>query len=280
MSYSLGANLENLSLTGSADISGIGNSLDNTMSGNNASNSMFGGTGNDSINGGAGNDTFNGGAGNDSFIGGVGLDWAHYGSATQNLVINLGTGIATGVGTDVLSGIEYVIAGSGADNIIGDSLNNSLSGGAGNDTFNGGAGNDSLNGGDGKDTLYGSSNTSNGGKGEIDKISGGVGTDLFVLGTAATGRFYDDGSVSNGGRRDYALITDFTTGSDQLQLKGVASNYFLGASGVTGVTGSGVFYDSNNNRSLDLTDELMAILQSGNSNALTASNTINMARFV
>ena len=50
--------------------------------------------------------------------------------------------------------------------------------------------------------------------------------------------------------------------------------------GVAGVTGSGVFYDSNGNHALDSNDELTAILQSGNLTVLTASNTINMAKFV
>jgi Ca2+-binding RTX toxin-like protein len=159
--------------------------------------------------------------------------------------------------------------------MVGDRTNNILDGGSGNDSLNGGSGNDTMMGGAGNDSLIGCSNVIYGGKGEIDKLTGGAGADLFVLGTSSAGRFY-----ANAGRADYALITDFTPGSDQLQLKGEASNYFLGASGVTGVTGSGVFFDTNNNHALDTRDELIAILQGANTTALTAANTINVAKFV
>jgi Ca2+-binding RTX toxin-like protein len=64
----LGANLENLALTGTAAINGSGNTLNNTLTGNSGANTLWGGTGNDTLNGGAGNDTLNGGAGKDTFI--------------------------------------------------------------------------------------------------------------------------------------------------------------------------------------------------------------------
>ena len=45
--YTLGANLENLTLTGSASINGTGNSLNNILIGNGAANVLTGGVGND-----------------------------------------------------------------------------------------------------------------------------------------------------------------------------------------------------------------------------------------
>jgi serralysin len=74
ISYTLGANVENLTLTGSAVISGTGNSLANTIIGNSGANILTGGAGNDTLNGGAGNDRINGGGGNDTINGGLGAD--------------------------------------------------------------------------------------------------------------------------------------------------------------------------------------------------------------
>ena len=57
-SMRLGANLENLILTGVSAISGTGNSAANTITGNGAANSIGGGLGNDKLTGGAGRDNF------------------------------------------------------------------------------------------------------------------------------------------------------------------------------------------------------------------------------
>ena len=45
--WTLGANLENLTLTGTAAINGTGNSLNNALRGNSATNQLTGGAGND-----------------------------------------------------------------------------------------------------------------------------------------------------------------------------------------------------------------------------------------
>jgi Ca2+-binding RTX toxin-like protein len=65
ISYMLGSQVENLTLTGMAAISGTGNSLDNILFGNGATNFLSGGDGADTLRGGAGNDTIDGGAGHD-----------------------------------------------------------------------------------------------------------------------------------------------------------------------------------------------------------------------
>ncbi|NML14097.1 DUF4347 domain-containing protein [Azohydromonas caseinilytica] len=74
VSWTLGANLERLTLTGAAAVNGTGNALANLILGNAAANVLAGADGHDQLDGGAGNDTLQGGMGNDLLIGGLGLD--------------------------------------------------------------------------------------------------------------------------------------------------------------------------------------------------------------
>ena len=75
VAYTLGVNVENLSLTGSGNINATGDTLDNTLTGNAGNNILSGGTGS-TMYGGLGNDALIGGAGDDVFIyaSGHGLD--------------------------------------------------------------------------------------------------------------------------------------------------------------------------------------------------------------
>jgi trimeric autotransporter adhesin len=67
ITYTLGVNLENIILTASAAVDGIGNIRDNTLTGNVAANKLSGNGGNDTLMGGQGQDTLTGGVGADSF---------------------------------------------------------------------------------------------------------------------------------------------------------------------------------------------------------------------
>lgn len=73
VSYALGANVENLTLTGSA-ANGTGNELANIITGNSSANFLFGLAGADRLDGGSGTDTLDGGTGTDTLIGGSGDD--------------------------------------------------------------------------------------------------------------------------------------------------------------------------------------------------------------
>ena len=118
-----------------------------------------------------GNDVLLGKGGNDVLIGGPGLDVASYAGAGTAITANLGTGVATGQGTDTLEDMERVTGGLKADRLTGNAAANTLTGGAGSDTLNGGGGADSLVGGDGNDAL-------NGGEGN-DSLNAGPGTDVL-----------------------------------------------------------------------------------------------------
>src|SRR6185295_8933196 len=61
--YKLAANFENLTLTGTLSIDGLGNELANVMTGNSGNNRLNGLGGNDLLLGGAGNDLLEGGVG-------------------------------------------------------------------------------------------------------------------------------------------------------------------------------------------------------------------------
>ena len=68
VTYTLGSNIENLTLTGTVAINGTGNTLNNVLTGNNAINILTGNTGNDTLDGGLGNDILTGGNGSDTYL--------------------------------------------------------------------------------------------------------------------------------------------------------------------------------------------------------------------
>jgi Ca2+-binding RTX toxin-like protein len=125
--------------------------------------SLTGGGGRDVLTGGPGANTISAGAGNDKLLataggdvldGGAGSDMVDYSTRPPGVTVNLTTGVGVGSGDiDLLSALENVIGGSGADVLTGDGAVNALNGGDGNDTLRGLAGADSLTGGSGTDTV-------------------------------------------------------------------------------------------------------------------------------
>jgi Ca2+-binding RTX toxin-like protein len=181
ISYTLGNNVENLVLTGTAAINGTGNALNNTLTGNVANNILTGGDGSDIINGGAGNDTMVGGLGNDTY---------YVDSAADIVTENLNAGTDT-----VNSSITYtlgnnvenlVLTGTAAINGTGNALNNTLTGNVANNILTGGDGADIMDGGAGSDTLYGNAGNDtylfNAGSGN-DRVSDSLGTDIIKFGS-------------------------------------------------------------------------------------------------
>ncbi|MFN9557855.1 MAG: alkaline phosphatase, partial [Dolichospermum sp.] len=170
VTYTLATNVENLVLTGTTDLNGTGNTLNNTLTGN---------IGNNILNGGIGADTLIGGAGNDTYI-----------------VDNAGDVIteANGEGRDLVqSSVTYTLSenvenltltGNTAINGTGNGLDNTITGNSGNNTLDGGAGNDTLVGGAGNDTYIVDSTTDTiTDSAGIDTIQSSVNLSLVNYGT-------------------------------------------------------------------------------------------------
>ena len=125
--------------------------------------------------------------------------------------------------------------------------------------INGLAGSDAVRGTSGADIISGlpASGTFLG-AGTIDRLTGGSGNDIFVLGDAR-GIFYNDGIAGTSGTNDYAVITDFARG-DRIQLSDDVGAYFLRTTRVGSDSGLAIYADLNGDWRLDATDELIGIV--------------------
>ncbi|NBT48548.1 MAG: calcium-binding protein [Actinobacteria bacterium] len=155
VNWTLGANVENLTLTGSDNLSGTGNELSNTIVGNYGNNVLDGGAGNDTLEGNSGNDTLIGGLGNDVMKGGAGNDTYYVDSTGDTITDTIGTdtvfaSISYTLGTNLEN---LTLTGTDALTGIGNTYKNTIIGNAGNNVLDGMGGTDSLTGGAGADTF-------------------------------------------------------------------------------------------------------------------------------
>jgi Ca2+-binding RTX toxin-like protein len=141
---------------------------------------------------------------------------------------------------DTITGTDqnsYLIGLNGKDRLDGKGGNDHLDGGLHDDTLLGGVGNDTLVGGDGKNNLFGGdgNDTFIGGYGQ-DLIEGGSGQDRYIIGDKNR-VFY-----TNHTWFDHAIVKNFNSQQDIIQLHGQASNYQIKAASSQGINGTGIFY--------------------------------------
>ena len=185
VTHTLGAEVENLTLTGGLAINGTGNGLVNVITGNAGANTLDGGIGADKLNGKAGNDTY----------------------IVDDLGDQVSEDAATG-GTDLVqSSVTFTLGlhldnltltGANAINGTGNATNNVITGNTAANDLRGLAGSDALSGGDGDDDLRG-------GLGN-DDLTGGSGIDDFIFDTALGASNVDD-------------VLDFVVGVDEIKLE-------------------------------------------------------------
>ena len=200
ITYTLGANVEDLKLATLANLNGTGNGLNNRLEGNDGKNSLDGGAGNDTLTGGGANDTLTGGAGNDVLGGDAGDDDMRGGLGDDFFVVLDATDKVTELATQgndtiatTLASFDLTTKGANVENLLfsgvvvnitatGNNLNNVINANSKNDTVDGKDGNDTLSGGDGNDTLTGGEGNDvlEAGDG-TNELKGGKGNDTYQL---------------------------------------------------------------------------------------------------
>lgn len=274
VSYRLAANVENLTLLGTASIAGWGNDLGNTIAGNAGDNLLDGGVGNDIVSGGDGNDTIlggagtdvltgnagddwlQGGAGSDSLDGGIGADrleggadndtyfvdtWSNDGnSSNDDLVVELAGGgidlVNASVTFTLASEVEkLVLTGTAAIDGTGNAVGNIMVGNAAANHIWGLAGDDNIDGGSGDDILEGGDGN--------DTLTGNIGNDRLFGGAqvdvldGGVGDDWLEGGDSNDTLRGQAGLDTLIGGKGKdLMTGGADADIFVFAFGDTSAT--------------------------------------------
>lgn len=212
LSWSLGANIEDLILTGGANTRGTGNALGNVLTGN---------RGNNVLDGGAGNDT------------------ASFMQSTAAVSVSLAVAGAqtTGAGNDTLLNIE---------NLTGSRFNDHLTGDGGANRLDGGAGSDSMTGGEGSDTYICNAATdvvieTGTGAGERDTVISGVNwtlgarlENLTLTGAAVSGGGNNASNVLRGNGLNNVISA---AGGDDTVFGGAGNDSLTGGAGNDQLTG-------------------------------------------
>ncbi len=168
----------------------LGSNHDDILTGDAFANILAGADGSDTLNGDIGNDTLHGGVGNDVLDGGIGADVLDGGDGFDIVsYASTFSAVQINLQTGVYSGAAEGDVFSNIEGVTGSISADSIVGDDGANILDGYFGVDTIEGGEGNDT-----------------ITGGAGNDIFRF----SGVFGND------------VITDFTIGSDTIDLSGYA----------------------------------------------------------
>jgi serralysin len=250
--HQLRAEVEDLVLTGTANLIGKGNASNNTITGNAGANRLYsydgadtleGHAGDDYLMGGVGNDILSGGAGHDRMYGGLGDDRYLVGDTADYAYENAGEGtdrVTATINHVLRANIEQLELGGDADlRGYGNGLDNLLLGNGGANQLYGRDGSDQLLGSGGNDILFGENGNDRlvGGAGQ-DRTYGGAGADEFIFGpgdlTGTTSSLADrihDFSRAEGDRIRLDGIDADIVGSGDQSFAFIGENAFSGTAG-------------------------------------------------
>ena len=226
ISYTMGVGTDRLTLTGTADIAGTGNTLNNIITGNAGDNRLEGGGGTDRLHGGLGDDTY-------------------VVKSTSDFVYE-----TVGQGTDlVLSAIDYDLRGQALENLtltgngatygIGNELNNVLTGNSAANRLNGLGGADRMSGGGGND-IY---TIDNAGDRVVEAAGGGIDRVNSSVSFNGAGQHVEELALTGAGD-NYLIGNDL----DNILIGGVGDNVLnggLGADSMRGGAGDDRYYVDN-----------------------------------
>jgi trimeric autotransporter adhesin len=242
ISYTLGHNLENLSLLGTGAMNLTGNELDNALHGNGYTNVLSGGLGNDRLYAGNGDDQLWGGDGNDFLDGDFGVDAMSGGAGNDTYHVDNSADVVTeavGQGTDrVQTSATYSLAtGSEVEilettdatamtalDLVGNAFDQTITGNNGTNTIVGGLGLDVMTGGASGDVFVWTSTAESGVAGaEADVVTdfnGPLG-DLLAVNLI-------DADVTVGGNQAFSFIgTAPITGAGQISYFTTATDTYI-----------------------------------------------------
>ncbi|MBD2040176.1 calcium-binding protein [Microcoleus sp. FACHB-672] len=238
-SYTLGANVENLQLLGSAYY-GYGNALNNYIVGNANNNYLWGAIGVDTMAGGLGSDRYDVNDVSDVVIEGVGAGTDIVYSYNANYTLS--------------ANVENLQLQGNAYFGYGNALNNSIVGNANNNVINGGAGNDTMAGGLGKDAYIVDSVS--------DVVTEGVDAGIedvyssaanYTLSANVENLFLSDSAYSGNGN---ALNNSIVGNDGNNAISGDAGNDTIkgsvGSDTLTGGTGFDYFYFYSSTEGIDI----------------------------
>ena len=242
VSYALGANVENLILTGTAAIDATGNALNNVLTGNSSANVLAGGVG---------DDTYVLDGSGDVILENVdeGVDVVHA-NVSHTLTDNVENLVLTG--GDAINGMGNTLANA----IYGNTSANVLDGGAGADSMVGGAGDDTYIVDDVGDVIAEDSNEG------VDLVLSSVSTGLVA-------------NVENLTLVGAAAISGQGNDLDNVLMGNAGANALDGGSGVDtliGGAGDDVYYvDQTADIVVEAADEGLDVVRAASSYTLSAN---------